>query len=125
MIPTSVNGDQAPDLGADFAFRHPIPFKIHGEIFHGVPDLPAGMLFDMASMFSDVKGGSGIGTQFETLDRFFQLLLVPESYERFKERMRDPERPITIGIMMAVMRYLIEQMTGRPTEQSSSSSAGQ
>jgi hypothetical protein len=120
VIPTA-GVQEVPDFGTAMEAKHPVPFKIDGEMYFGNPSLPAGVLFDMIEMVNTKDQAS----QIRLLDEFLKAMLVPESYERLKVKMRDQTNPLSIQQVMKITEYLMSAATGRPTTQSSSSQAGQ
>jgi hypothetical protein len=107
--------EKAPDFGEDVVDAKRIPFKINEEVFWAVPHQPAALLFDLAAAVKETS----LEGQINALATFMQTMLVPESYERLKERMRDTERPVSFPQLMRIMEWLMEQYSGRPTQQSS------
>lgn len=120
-VPTA-RPDEVPDFGTpEGQVVHPIPFKINGNLYYGSPEQPAGMLFDMAKMINS----NDMASQLQLLSNFLESMLVPESWARLQADMRVPGNKITIQSLLKATQYVTEQVTGRPTTQSSSSSAGQ
>jgi hypothetical protein len=113
MTPTSVN--DVPDFGNDEDSGAPVEFKIDGETFYASTEQPAGLLFDVAS----ATKSKDLESQINMLGSFLEMMLVPESYERLKARMRDKTRPVTFKQVVRIMEWLMEQYAGRPTQQSS------
>ena len=57
-------------------------------------------------------------------DRQILLFITPEQHDRWSElRSRDKD-PVTIGQLNAIVQWLMEEQTGLPTEQPSSSATG-
>jgi hypothetical protein len=113
---TNVIGTEViPDFGSmGQAVANPIPFRIDGEVFYAVGSQPAGVLFDMADL-GEVKG---FDAQVRLLSQFVQSLLVPESFERLKIKMRDPINPFGFTNLMRMIQWLMEQYSNRPTQPS-------
>lgn len=113
---TNVIGTEViPDFGSmGQAVANPIPFRIDGEVFYAVGSQPAGVLFDMADL-GEVKG---FDAQVRLLSQFVQSLLVPESFERLKIKMRDPVNPFGFTNLMRMIQWLMEQYSNRPTQPS-------
>ena len=61
----------------------------------------------------------------DTYDETILVLLEPGQEEKWREvRRRDVENPLTIGDLSGLIRWLFEEMSGRPTTPSSDSSDG-
>lgn len=108
-----------PDFGTVEDQKPPLIFMIHGETFSALPTQPAGVLFDLAEM-SEAKT---VKEQIDLFSAFLGAMLVPESWERLKLRMRDAVRPVTMAELMRMIEWLMEQYGGRPTQGSTLSSA--
>ena len=108
--------EMMPDFGV-VDVEPPIPFKIDGEVFYAVGNQPAAVLFDMA----DMGEAKELNQQIRLLTAFIQGLLLPESFERLKLKMRDPAKPIGFKQLMTMIQWLMEQYGNRPTQPSPSS----
>lgn len=110
--------DPVPDFGMGGQTVPPIPFKIDGEMFYAVGSQPASLIFDLAAMS---EGGQDMNTQVKTFTTLIQGMLVPESFERLKAKMRDPLNPLSWAQMMKLIEWLMERYGNRPTTPASSS----
>lgn len=109
-----------PDFGTGDKIPDPIEFKIDGDSYYAVGETSMGVLFDMA----DLVKTEGLSNQIDALVSFIQSVLMPESYERLKARLRDSKRPpVSFQVLMNVLNWVMEQQADRPTQQSSSSPA--
>lgn len=104
-----------PDFGIGGVAAPPIPFRVDGEMFYAMGMQPAGLIFDLAGMTKD----STFEAQVQTFTTLIQGMLVPESFERLKIKMRDPISPLTFPKMMELIQWLMEQYGKRPTTPSS------
>jgi hypothetical protein len=107
--------------------KEPIPFTLDGpgsETFYATPVAPAGALQDMAAI-GDLAREQKIPQMLAKLDGLLDMILLEESGARFKGRLRSPGQPVTQQKLMKIIRWLMEQYTGRPTEPASSSATGQ
>lgn len=100
----------------------PKPFKVHGELFYIVGDLPLTLVDNVArwqqkgvqqSLMED-----GINMLFSLLEEF----LLPESYARFKRQV--DEKKIGLRTVVELLPWVLEQYGLRPTQPSSPSSDG-
>jgi hypothetical protein len=98
-----------------------IRFRIRGETFEAAPDLPAMVAIQLAELAEKKDESESQGKVFADM---FRLLLLPESAERFIERMSDLQRPISIRMINDIMPWLMEEYGLRPTTAPSDSSGG-
>lgn len=104
--------------------RPPLQFKVDGDVFYAAPIAPAGALQDMAALGQLGKEGKVV-EMMAKLDTFLYMVILPESVERFKERLRSPTEPITQTQVTKIVQWLMQEYAGRPTEPASSSQTGQ
>jgi hypothetical protein len=117
-----------------------VQFTVDGEVFRGRPYLPAQTMVDFTlrveAMGEAATGSDGFNTMMESLE----MVLMPDSYQRLKARMKDPLAdlppeeaaavtelpylPIELPQLDEIIKYLMEEYGMRPTEQPSDSSAG-
>lgn len=117
MTDTITPIDPIPEFGG-MAVRQPRPFKIDGEVFYVAGSQPAGILFEMA----ELSGQKDVGAQVKLVLRLLKGLLIPESYDRFVERMKSQTNPITIEQVMKVVNWSMEAYSDRPTSPGTPSS---
>jgi len=99
--------------------KPPKKFRIDDDVFECAPELPAG-----ASTFLVKMSRAGDMERVAMLGDFLDMIVLPESAERFAARMISPKEPITISQLLKVIEFLMETYTGRPTQPSSSSADG-
>jgi hypothetical protein len=106
--------------------KPPIRFRIHDEVYEAAPELPGGTLLDFATLAEQFDGAAeqGDAAKVGLLVDLFDKVLLPASAELFKTRMRDLERPITIGVVPDILNWLFSEYTGRPLAPSAASSDG-
>lgn len=104
--------------------RPKIQFEVDGDIFTAASGLPAGTLAEFGVRYADAASDKGIKEQFETLSQVLSLVLLPDSYALFSERLSDRTRPIDLDQLNDVIVWLLEQYGLRPTVPSSDSSSG-
>ena len=79
---------------------------------------------EVLSSFEIDTNGNDPNAVWELMDRQILLFLPEDEHERWTElRARDKE-PVTIGQINAVLTWLMEEQTGRPTEPPSPSAPG-
>lgn len=98
-----------------------IEFQIDDDVFVAVGTAPAMAVLDVSAVGA-AEGVDRLRIVFEFLDQ----VLKPESAQRFAERMRSADEPITVDQAAAVAVWLMEEHYApeRPTEAQSSSAGG-
>lgn len=104
--------------------RDDISFRVDDDVFHAARGVPAEVLMDFATQFSGMSLATPVDEQLKAFRSVFELVLLPESLERFTARMRDRENPIEIDQCEDIVTWLMEKYGLRPTEQPSSSPPG-
>lgn len=111
-----------------------VEFKINDDIFRGKPYLAAQTMIDFTLRVD--KLGDDISAQqgFDTMAESLQLVLMPDSYKRFKDRMADPsspdmpsltgQPPIELPQVNEILTWIMEEYGMRPPESPQDSSAG-
>lgn len=117
-----------------------VQFTVDGETYRGRPYLPAQTMVDFTlrveKMGDTATGSDGFATMMESLE----MVLMPDSYRKFCDRMKDPlaglsseeaaaitelpYRPIELPQLNQILEWLMEEYGMRPTQPSSNSSAG-
>lgn len=105
--------------------RDDISFQVDDDVFHAAPGVPAEVLMDFATQFTGMGAATPVDEQLKAFRAVFELVLLPESLERFNERLRDRRNPIEIDQCDEIITWLMEQYGLRPTELPSSSLPGQ
>jgi hypothetical protein len=119
-----------------------VEFKIDDDVFRGKPVLPAQTMvdFSVAAEKFDVKSATA-QQGFESMLGALEMVLMADSFKRFKHRMQDPEKlaeearaagqaapepfiPIGLDQIPSIVEYLMEEYGMRPTEPSEESSDG-
>lgn len=111
----------------------PHSFKLGDDRFDCAAKLPAGVIRDFGKMrrlFTDAQAVTdNDDRQAELIEQanemFFGLLdivLLPESAERFAVRMRDPLNPIDMTDVSNVIQWIVVEYGGRPTQPPNGSS---
>lgn len=105
--------------------RDKIQFQIDDDVFDAKSPIPAQTLIDFASTFTGLSQASTVDEQLAAFNAVLDLVLMPASLERFRERMSSAEEPIAIDQIEDVITWLFEAYGMRPTELPSDSSDGQ
>lgn len=104
--------------------RNDIVFRVDDDVFQAARGVPAEVLLDFATEFSGMDTSATVDQQLKAFRSMLEVVLLPESLERFTARMRDRANPIEIDQVEDIVTWLMEQYGLRPTEPSSSSPAG-
>lgn len=94
-------------------------FRVQDEVFAWKDVRP-----EVLSAFDVNVNGDDPNAVWDLMDRQIVLFLAPEEQKRWKELRKREDSPVTIGQMNAVLTWLMEEQTGRPTEQPSPSAPG-
>jgi hypothetical protein len=79
---------------------------------------------EVLSAFETDVNGDDPNAVWDLMDRQIVLFLRAEDQKRWKELRAREDSPVTIGQMNAVLTWLMEEQTGRPTEAPSPSAPG-
>lgn len=90
----------------------PLTFKLHDEEFECQPAVPGKVLLNLVANSNEDDGAA----MAKTIDRFFEITLKPESYERFVTLTEDPNRIVSVETLGEVTAWLVEQYSGRPQQ---------
>ena len=91
--------------------EEPLKFQLHGEEFECRPSLQGKILLDLVAN-SDENDGAAIA---RTMDKFFKMTLLEESYGRFNTLLEDPDRIVSVETLGEITAWLVEEYSGRPT----------
>ena len=108
--------------GAGEINKSPLSFKLWDEEFHCRPALQGKVLLDMVS--GSTGDDLGVGAA-RVITEFFSAVLEPESLERFNTLLEDPDKIVTVETLGEITGWLVEEYTGRPTQQPEPSFSGQ
>lgn len=106
--------------------REPLRFFIDDDEFLAPPSLPAGMLVEFTQLKSRLRNSNveSAEQQWQEIIGIFEKILLPESFELFKRRIRDPHNPIDMSMVVDVMYWLFgEAYSNFPTPPPSHSSS--
>jgi hypothetical protein len=91
----------------------PISFKLYDEEFFCVPQMQGRV---MLSLVKDSSSDDPMVAA-NTIDKFFDQVLVEESLERFNTLTLDKEKIVTTETLGEIVGWLLEEYSGRPEEQ--------
>lgn len=95
-----------------------LAFTAEGDRFDATPGIPPSTLQELLEISkSDLQGN------LDGILKFYEIVLLQESYVRFAERFQSKTNPIDVFQCIEVMTWLLEQYTARPTMPSVGSSA--
>lgn len=117
---------QAAQNVHDFTVEKPrVQFKLDGDIFTGVRDIPAVKAMEFSGHADGLKREDApMEERIAAFMDILRLLLVPDSAELFISRLNDPVNPIGVQTMLKIVPWLFEQYAQRPTTPDSDSSTG-
>lgn len=91
----------------------PVTFKLHDEEFECYPAMQGKVLLDLVAN-SNEDDGAAIA---RTIDKFFAVTLLPESYIRFTALLEDPLRIVSVDTLGEITGWLVEEYAGRPNQE--------
>jgi hypothetical protein len=111
-----------------------VEFKINEDVFRGKPHLAAQTMIDFTlkvdSLGEDISAQQGFDTMAESLE----LVLMPDSYKRFRDRMVDPansdaadstgQPPIELPQVNEILEWIMGEYGMRPPTSAEGSSPG-
>lgn len=102
-----------------------IEFQVDHDVFRCHPRLPAQTLIDFTleveKLGDEMTSEQGIETMIGTL----KMVLVPDSYKLFHDRMRDSLNPIELEQTNEIIQWIMGEYGMRPTQSPEASSNGQ
>lgn len=98
-------------------------FTVRGETF-GFLDVSPEILTSFDISENGAKGEEDANAVWKIMDEQIMLFLSESDKKRWKELRERKEEPVTIAQLTAVLTWLMEEQTGRPTEQPSASASG-
>lgn len=108
----------------DFTETKSVSFGLGGKTFYAYPDVPLVAL----NSIDQLRQRSENETQQEFVEKIVDVilaLLTPESAQLFRECLHDDPAFAGVNTLMQLQIWLTEQVTERPTQESSDSSAAQ
>ena len=102
--------------------KEPLSFKLYDEKFDCYPAVQGKVLLELVRKAGDESDPAAAA---DVIDSFFGIALLPESFEKFNELLRDPKRIVTVETLSEIAAWLVSEYSERPTKESSDSSSGQ
>lgn len=105
--------------------RKPLKFRVDDDVFEAAPDVAAELaieFMDLTNQIDDTKSSSD--EQIAVLHAMFNMVLLPGSAEKFIERLRSTENPISYQKISEIIQWLFGEYGLRPTESESLSLSG-
>lgn len=90
----------------------PINFRLHGEEFSCIPEIPGKTVLNLVAKTSSENPADSA----DAITDFFKTVLTEESSARFDALAVDPHRIVSMQTLTEVLEWLVEQYTNRPTE---------
>lgn len=105
--------------------RKQLRFRIDDDVFEASPAIPAEVMISFAERFTSADPTKlTVKEQVGIFRDVLEIVLLPESMARMRERMADQGQPVDIEQLDQIIQWLFEEYGMRPTQESSSSSSG-
>lgn len=91
----------------------PVSFKLYGEEFHCVKNVQGKLLLEIVA---DANSNDASKSTL-IINKFFEYVLLDESYERFQKLVNDKEKIVSVETLAEITGWLIEEYTSRPESQ--------
>lgn len=123
--PATLMAAAPPPSGRDFTKkRKRLDFTIDEEEFEAASVLPGDVFAEFVTLYNSTGDTETYQQQHDMLKQALNLALLPESWQRFSDRLQDKSRPIDDDQMSDVVLWLLEEYGMRPTQPSPNSSDG-
>lgn len=114
-----------PPAAKDFTRkRKQLTFTIDDDTFEAASVLPADVFGQFVDLYNGRVAAETVTQQLAALKEALELALLPASWTRFADRLKDKERPIDDDQLSDVVMWLLEEYGMRPTQPSQPSSDG-
>lgn len=114
-----------PPAARDFTKkRKRLDFYIEPDTFDAAPVLPGDVFAEFVTLYNSTGDTETYQQQHDLLKRALELALLPDSWQRFADRLKDKTQPIDDDQMSDVVLWLLEEYGMRPTQPSQPSSDG-
>lgn len=104
--------------------NQPKPFKMEDDVFYLLPGIPVDLLVDAANLGKDLGEHSDPAEMIGRVRSLFEVVLIPDSFTRFSERLGSRTEPIDMTQIRNIIPWMLESFGLRPTAPSSASSNG-
>jgi hypothetical protein len=108
------------DFGSeDRSQDEPLSFKLEGQTFHAVPNIPGKLMIEFAAASQNAGDGEDAdqSAAIAIIGTFFNRVLKPESAKRFNDLLESTETVITMERLGKIVEWLMTEYSGRPEEQ--------
>lgn len=102
--------------------KEPLSFKLYDQEFHCYPAIQGKVLLDLVAGTDGDDSGLAAA---KSITVFFNTVLKPESRDAFNALLEDPEKIVTVETLGDITAWLVEEYSGRPTQQPEPSQSGQ
>lgn len=106
------------------ATRKVIRFRVDEDVFEAAPSIAADLALEYAELAETLTEGASMSKQRDVIHALFRMVLLPESADRFINRLSDQRNPIGHDQITRITQWLFEEYGLRPTEAGSASSTG-
>ena len=116
-----------PGIMKDFTTTRPavVRFKLDDDVFEAVPQISAINALDFSSRYSSLSDKNvSLEEATAMIHELIRMVLLPESANRFLDRMHSQTNPIGVDKFYEVLNWIFEFYTERPTQPGSDSSTG-
>jgi hypothetical protein len=115
----------SPPAAKDFSRkRKRLDFTIDDDTFDAATALPGDIYAEFVTLYNSTSDVETYAQQHDLLKEALELALLPESWQRFAERLKDKHNPIDDDQLADVVLWLLEEYGLRPTQPSQPSSDG-
>lgn len=104
--------------------RKPLDFTIDADRFVAASALPGDIYAEFVTLYNNTGDTETYQEQHDLLKKALGLALLPDSFTRFTDRLKDKTDPIDDDQMADVVLWLLEEYGMRPTRPSQPSSDG-
>lgn len=98
-----------------------LSFRLHNEEFSCRSEIPGKVVLDLVAK----SGAENPSESAKVIEGFFNIVLQPESLERFNALAVDPDRVVSMETLSDIVAWLVEEYTDRPTQRPEISANGQ
>ena len=109
--------------GGEGISKEPLSFKLYDQEFYCYPAIQGKVLLDLVAQSTD-SDDTGVAAA-KAITKFFNTVLKPESVGPFNALLEDPDKIVTVETLGDITAWLVEEYSGRPTQQPEPSQSGQ
>jgi len=96
--------------GPDLSGVEPLSFKLHGDTFNCRRAVQGKLLLNLVANADDPAKSA------EAMNKFFEMVLMPEDHRKFEELCSDPDKIISVDTLAEIAAWLVAEYTNRPTQ---------